>query len=89
LLTGIILLLASVVCYITNIVLIRHYLNKSIPGVLEIDEILSPPPPGKEYLWEKTAGSGIVPKWVSIIGLSSIPLLVIGVIFIIVHFIMN
>lgn len=47
------------------------------------------PKPGKDekYLWEKTAGTGAVPKWVSIIGLLVYPILLIGVILIIISLI--
>lgn len=57
--------------YISNILLIRHYLKKNVPGVLELDELYDKPKRDEEYLWEKTAGTGVCPKWVSWIGIAS------------------
>jgi len=39
-----------------------------------------------EYLWEQTAGRGIVPKWVSLIGLIALPLIGIGLLIIGISF---
>lgn len=57
--------------YLFNIFLIRHFINKKGPGVLELDAAYGKPMKDGEYLWEKTAGTGIVPKWVSWIGIGS------------------
>jgi hypothetical protein len=54
-----------------NVFLSRFFINKKAPGVLELDEAYGRPMKNGEYLWEKTAGTGIVPKWVSWIGISS------------------
>jgi len=70
--TSVGLILLAGLFYISNILLIRYFINKKASRLLEMDLILPPPPKGKEYLWEKTAGTGIVPKWVSVIGLLSI-----------------
>lgn len=43
--------------YVINNVLIRYFINKRAPGTFE------------DGSWEMTAGSGIVPKWVSVFGL--------------------
>jgi hypothetical protein len=61
----------GVLLYLSNIYLIRHFINKRAPGVLELDAIYDKPMKDGEYLWEKTAGTGIVPKWVSWIGIGS------------------
>lgn len=66
------LLSLAAILYILNILLIRHYIEKDVPGLLEIDAVLPPPVKGQNYLWEMTAGTGIVPKWVSWIGMGSI-----------------
>jgi len=81
-LIGIILVVLAIICYFTNIFLIRYYIEKKIPGLIDTD--LSLPKPGKdeEYLWEKTAGTRAVPKWVSIIGILAIPLLICGILLI-------
>ena len=57
----------GVVCYIVNIILIHHYIAKRTPELLDIEEEVA----GKKA-WEFTAGLGIVPRWVSYIGLVSI-----------------
>ena len=61
----------GILLYLTNIYLIRHFINKKASGVLELDAAYEKPMKDGEYLWEKTAGTGIVPKWVSWIGISS------------------
>jgi hypothetical protein len=81
---GGILITTGLVCYIVNIFFLRYYLDKNAPGLLKTDAILPPPKKNEEYLWEKTAGTGMVPRWVSLIGVLSIPLLVIGVIVVLI-----
>ena len=63
------LVLLGVAGYVANVQLILYYIRKSAPGLIEIDTALPRPPPGGEYLWERTAGTGIVPRWVSFLGL--------------------
>lgn len=82
-LIGIILVVLAIICYLANIFLIRYYIEKKIPGIIDADLSLPKPAKDEEYLWEKTAGSGTVPKWVSVIGILAIPLSILGVIFII------
>jgi len=83
---GGILIATGLVCYIVNVFFLRYYLDKKAHGLLKTDAILPPPRKNEEYLWEKTAGTGMVPKRVSLIGLLSIPLLVIGVIVVLIGF---
>jgi hypothetical protein len=64
----------------------KHYLDKNVPGLIKVDLMLPPLLRGKEYLWEKTAGAGIVPKWVSLVGLLAIPFLLVAVIIILISF---
>lgn len=78
--TSVGLILLAGLFYVSNIFLIRYFINKKAHGLMEIDLILPPPPKGKECLWEKTAGTGIVPKWVSVIGLLSISALITAVV---------
>lgn len=59
------LLCLGMLLYLINVYLIRHFLNKNAPGVLELDTAYGKPIKNGDYLWEKTSGSGIVPKWVS------------------------
>lgn len=61
----------GVLLYLSNIYLIRHFINKKAPGVLDLDTAYGKPMKDGEYLWEKTAGTGVVPKWVSWIGIVS------------------
>lgn len=58
--------------YALDVLLMRHYLRKGAPGLLACDVALPPPAENQSYLWEMTAGTGIVPKWVSWIGISAI-----------------
>lgn len=58
--------------YVLNVVLIRFYIEKNVPGLLEIDTVLPTPAKGQDYLWEMTAGTGTVPKWVSWVGIGAI-----------------
>jgi hypothetical protein len=76
---GIILLVTGVVLCVLNILLIRHYTARFLPELLKIDTIMPPPAKGQEYMWEKTAGMGVVPKWVSVLGLLAIPIFGIGI----------
>lgn len=80
---GSLFILLGVVCYVSNVFLITHYIDKEAPGLFDMDLTLPPPVEEQEYLWEKTAGTGVVPKWVSILGLSSILWFLIGVIVVI------
>jgi hypothetical protein len=60
-LAGLILCLFGFVFYFLNAFLINYYIKKNMPEALN------------DGMWEATAGLGIVPKWVSYIGLSAIP----------------
>jgi len=51
--------------YFLNVFFIRYFINKKAPGILELDELYGKPMKDGEYLWEKTAGTGTIPKWVS------------------------
>lgn len=77
---GSLLIVIAIACYVGSAFLAKHYLDKNVRGLLEADMLLGVPPKGKEYFWEKTAGTGIVPKWVSIIGLLAIPLIIVRLI---------
>ena len=73
----------GIVAYIVNILLIRHFIYKRIPEVLNIQEKL----PNGSFAWEYTASTGTVPKWVSLIGLIGFGLFALGIIIIVVSFI--
>ncbi len=54
-----------------NNYLTMRFIEKNAPKILELDAACGEPMKDGEYLWEKTAGTGIVPKWVSLIGIAS------------------
>lgn len=61
------LLVLAIVLYLVNITLIQLFIKKRAPDFASSDEVT----PGVQA-WELTAGLGIVPKWVSWIGLLAI-----------------
>lgn len=85
---GLVLVLLGVALHFVNVALIGHYINAKVPGLLQadaaIDSSFGPPQPGERCLWEYTAGTGAVPKWVSILGLLSPPSFVAGAIVLVV-----
>jgi hypothetical protein len=54
------LLVLAIGLYLLNITLIRYFIKKRSPEF------------ANDQMWEFTAGTGIVPKWVSALGLISI-----------------
>ena len=68
----------GVLGYFFSKIVMIYYIKKGAHGIFEIDSKLPSPPPGGKYLWEYTAGTGIVPKWVSWIGSKSMFLALIG-----------
>lgn len=75
---GLTLLGVAALLYLANTVLIGRYIKRAVPKLLEIDSSLPKPVRDEKYLWEYTAGTGVVPKWVSAIGLLAIACLAIG-----------
>jgi len=61
--------------YLLNIILIQYFIKKKTPDFASTKEAF----PGVQK-WELTAGVGIVPKWVSAIGLLSISALITAVV---------
>jgi hypothetical protein len=57
----------ALACYVTSGLLIGYYIEKNAPELANFDETL----PGVQS-WELTAGTGVVPRWVSLIGLLAI-----------------
>lgn len=64
----------AILLYTLNIVLIQYFVKKQTPDFASSEEVI----PGGQK-WELTAGIGVVPKWVSVIGLLSISALVTAV----------
>jgi len=54
----------GIVCYVVSALLTRHYIENNAPEFANDDEMI----PGVKN-WELTAGLGIVPRWVSVVGL--------------------
>ena len=65
----------AVLLYLLNIGLIQYFIKSRTPDFASSEEVI---PPGVQK-WEMTAGLGIVPKWVSVIGLLSISALITAV----------
>jgi hypothetical protein len=61
----------AVLLYLLNVGLIQYFINKRTPDFASSEEGI----PGVQK-WEMTAGIGIVPRWVSVIGLISISSLI-------------
>ncbi len=72
---AVILIIAGIMGYVLNVLLIAYFINKTRPGYWAEDET---PDKNGTYEWEHTAGTGIVPKWVSLIGLIAVLQLVVG-----------
>ena len=62
------LLVLAICLYFLNVALIRYFIKKRAPEF------------ANDQMWEATAGTGIVPKWVSSIGLFSISALIAAVV---------
>ncbi len=60
------LIVLAFVLYVLNSVLIKRYIALRTPEFASTEEAWS----GVQK-WELTAGTGVVPRWVSLIGLSS------------------
>jgi hypothetical protein len=68
------LLVFSAFLYATNIILIQYFIRKHAPDLASTEEIA----PGLQT-WELSAGLGVVPRWVSVLGLLAISALITGV----------
>jgi L-lactate permease len=64
----------AILLYLLNTVLIQYFIRRRTLDFASSEEVL----PGTQK-WELTAGLGIVPKWVSVIGLLAISALVTAV----------
>ena len=64
----------AILLYLLNIILIQYFIKRRAPDFASSQEVI----PGVQQ-WELTAGLGIVPKWVSFIGLFAISALITAV----------
>jgi len=60
--------------YFLNVRLIVFYISKIDPEMM------------RDGSWELTAGTGVVPKWVSWLGLSTVPAAIAGVLWILAYY---
>lgn len=65
------LILLAILLYLLGNFLIQYFIKKQTPEMASSEEVI----PGVQ-LWELTAGLGVVPLWVSYIGLLSISALI-------------
>lgn len=63
----VVLLILAAALYIINVTLIKRYIETKAPEFASTEKVSD----GKQK-WEFTAGTGVVPKWVSWIGLAAI-----------------
>jgi|CZCA01.1.fsa_nt_gi hypothetical protein len=61
------LIALAILLHFVNVLLIWYFIKKKTPDFASTEEVF----PGI-HKWELTAGTGIVPKWVSVIGLLAI-----------------
>lgn len=64
----------AAVLYVVNVTLIQYYIKKRAPDFASGEEVV----PGVQT-WELTAGLGVVPRWVSVLGLLSVSALITAV----------
>lgn len=83
-LVGLVLLSLGVGAYVSSALLTASYLSRRAPGQLEASRDL-PPGPGGKRLWELSAGTGLVPRWVSMLGILAWPLTLVGLVLIAVN----
>lgn len=62
-----VLLFLAFTFYAGNSMLIRRYIARRAPSFASTEEVA----PGVQR-WELTAGTGVVPRWVSFLGLASV-----------------
>jgi hypothetical protein len=64
-----ILIVLGIMGHVLNAFLIYYFTNRAFPSYWKEPER---PDEGGKYQWEYTAGKGIVPKWVSWLGILSV-----------------
>lgn len=58
----------GVVLHFANVFLIRHFLLRNAPETID------------QGTWEATAGKGVVPRWVSVLGLIAVGIIPAGIV---------
>ena len=69
------LIVTAIIFYLLNVMLIQYFIKRKTPDFASTEERFQ----GVQK-WELTVGIGIVPKWVSVIGLLSISALITAVV---------
>ena len=72
---GILLAVLGVACSIVHAILLNHYLRKHVPEVLARDPGVPAQRPRQVYLVR-----GAPPRWVTLLGFSALPLLLLGIV---------
>ena len=69
------LIVTAVIFYILSCILTNYFIGKNAPEFASYEEVLP-----DTQMWELTAGMGMVPKWVSAIGLLPYPMGILAII---------
>jgi negative regulator of sigma E activity len=69
------LLVIAAVLYVTNVLLVKYYIERRAPWAASHEGVF----PGIQ-MWELTAGLGVVPKWISLIGTLAITAVITAVV---------
>ena len=72
---GIILVAIGIACYIVHAMLLNDFLRKNAPEVLARDPSMPSQRPRQVYLVR-----GATPRWVTLLGFSALPLLLLGIV---------
>lgn len=62
-----ILIVLAILFYVVNTFLIKRYISRRAPAFASTEEVAP-----NFQAWELTAGTGVVPRWVSYIGFASV-----------------
>ncbi len=76
--TAIVLVVVGLLSHFGSLGLTLYFIERRIPGLLETSRKLGPDRDGR-LLWEHTSGLGIVPRWISWVGLLAFPCLTLGI----------
>jgi len=72
---GILLVAIGIACYMVHAILLNYFLRKNAPEVLARDPGVPSQRPRQVYLVR-----GATPRWVTLLGFSALPLLLLGIV---------
>ena len=81
---GILLVAIGIACYIVHAILLNYFLRKNAPEVLACDPGVPSQRPRQVYFVR-----GATPRWVTLLGLPALPLLLLGILFIAISFLVK